>query len=165
MEPAQYKQNLAFENWWEKDIAPLEDQILMIWRDHGGPTGERARERLKEIVFVARDPGGRVVGLSTAFRVYVKQLRNYFFALRVLIVPEYRIPGLTSKLVVQTRDFLESVAANASAIGIITLVENPRLKKYRNEAIWPASGMVYIGNSGEGHHIRVYYFKGARIEP
>ena len=50
-------------------------------------------------------------------------------------------------------------------IGVITLVENEALKQHRNEAIWPASKMVYIGNSREGHHIRVYYFAGARILP
>jgi hypothetical protein len=85
-----------------------------------------------------------------------------------LIVPEYRIPGLTSKLLVLTRDFLESIHAMESAdtpIGLITLVENEALKQHRNEAIWPASKMVYIGNSKEGHHIRVYYFSGARIVP
>lgn len=83
-----------------------------------------------------------------------------------MLRPDYRIPGLTSRLLVSTRDFLESIHSRDEsnpAIGIITLVENRRLKEHRNEAVWPASGMVYIGNSGDGHHIRVYYFKGARI--
>ncbi len=91
-----------------------------------------------------------------------------FYALRLMLLPQYRIPGLTSKLLVETCGFLESIHdqdENDKAIGVITLVENERLKEKRNEAIWPASKMVYIGNSHDGHHLRVRYFKGARISP
>src|SRR5690606_26709092 len=125
-------------------------------------------ERLKQIVFVVRGPGECIAGLSTAYKIYVPRLRNHFYAIRLMLVPGYRIPGLPSKLLVLTRDLLESVHSRETvdpAIGIVTLVENSRLKEMRNEAIWPASGMVYIGNSKEGHQLRVYYFKGARIAP
>jgi hypothetical protein len=168
MKSAQDNQNLVFENFWKKDVSAVSAGILKVWTDHGGPIGGKALERLKQLVFVVRTEEGVVVGISTAFKVYVKQLRNHFYAIRLMLVPDFRIPGLTSKLLVSTRDFLESIHTTDNedpAIGIITLVENDRLKERRNEAIWPASGMVYIGNSAEGHHIRVYYFKGARIEP
>lgn len=168
MKFAQDTQNLVFENFWRRDATGISEDVLNVWRDHGGPIGEAGHERLKQLVFVVRNAEGKVVGISTAFKAYIKQLRNHFFAIRLLLIPEYRIPGLTSTLLVRTRDFLESIHLDEvtdPAIGIMTLVENQRIKEYRNEAIWPASGMVYIGNSGEGHHIRVYYFKGARIEP
>ena len=168
MKPAQDRQNLVFENVWERSPDNLREQVQALWQAHGGPTGTAAEERSKQLVFVVKDANGSVVGVSTGFKVYIRQLRNYFFAIRLMIIPGYRIPGLTSKLLVSTRDFLESIYSRDGtnpAIGIITLVENPRIRENRNEAIWPASGMVYIGNSGEGHHIRVYYFKGARISP
>lgn len=168
MKSAQDSQKLVFENLWQKDVSHIQEQVLKIWRDHGGPDAQQALERLRQIVFVVRDPTGEVVGISTAFKAYIKQLRNHLFAFRLMLVPDYRIPGLTSKLLVSTRDFLESIHhldTTDQAIGLITLVENQRLKEHRNEAIWPASGMVYIGNSKEGSHIRVYYFKGARIVP
>jgi hypothetical protein len=160
-------QNIVLENVWQKDVSTLRSAVLGLWLDHGGPTGSAAEERLKQLAFIVRGEHGDIVGISTAFKVYVKRMRNYFFAIRLLLHPDHRIPGLTSKLLVSTRDFLESIAVQEAnpAIGIITLVENERLKASRNEAIWPASQMVYIGNSAEGHHIRVYYFKGARIEP
>ncbi len=166
MNPGQDKQNLVFENVWQGASDDIRAQVLTLWRNHGGPTGAIAGERVRQLVFVVRD-NGRVIGISTGLKVYVRQLRNYLFAVRLMIIPEYRIPGLTSKLMVSTRDFLESIHSKEivkPAIGIITLVEDPLLKEERNEAIWPASGMVYIGNSAEGHHIRVYYFKGARIK-
>lgn len=156
------------ENVWGREVDSIRDQVLEIWRHHGGPSGHQAEDRLRQLVFVVKDEMGRVVGISTAFKTYIKQLRNHFYAIRLMLVSGYRIPGLTSHLLVSTRDFLESVHEQDDthqAIGLITLVENPSLKEHRNEAIWPASGMVYIGNSKEGHHIRVYYFKGARISP
>jgi hypothetical protein len=168
MKSTQDKQNLVFENVWQKDVSEIGPQVLSIWNEYTGPIGNAAQDRLRQLAFVVREQRGQVVGISTAFKVYVRQLRNYFFAIRLMLVPDYRIPGLTSKLLVSTRDFLESIHDQEKtdpAIGIITLVENKRIQENRNEAIWPASGMVYIGNSGEGHHIRVYYFKGARIKP
>ncbi len=166
MKPAQDKQNLVIENVWGTESDDLRRQVLALWKDHGGPTGDVGDERVKQLVFVVRD-GAKVVGVSTSLKVYVRQLRNYLFAVRLMIAPDYRLPGLEAKLLVITRDFLESIHAGDAenpAIGVITLVENPRLKAARNEAVWRASRMVYIGNSKEGHPIRVYYFKGARIK-
>lgn len=168
MNAVQDKQNLNFENFWQRDASDIAEEVLQLWNGHGGPVGAAGRERLRQLVFAVREANGRVVGLSTAFKVYIKQLRHYFYAIRLMLLPEYRIPGLTSKLLVATRDFLELIHAQDlphAPIGIITLVENPRLREHRNEAVWPASGMVYIGNTGSGQHIRVYYFKGARIVP
>jgi hypothetical protein len=168
MNSLQDNQKLVFENRWLKDTTDIEQQVRDLWQSHRGPTGDSAVERLHQLVFAVRNEIGEVVGMSTAFKVYVKQLRNYFYASRLMLVPSYRIPGLTSKLFVSTRDFLESIHRDEPvdpAIGFMTLVENSRLKGKRNEAIWPASGMVYIGNSKDGHHIRVYYFKGAHIVP
>jgi hypothetical protein len=168
MKSAQDSQNVVFENVWKKDVSHVRGQVMEIWKQNAGPVADKVSERLQQLVFVVKDDKGDVVAVSTAFKVYIQQLRNYFFALRLMIVPTHRVPGLTSKLLVTTRDFLESVHhldTNEPCIGLITLVENKRLKENRNEAIWPASKMVYIGNSKSGDHIRVYYFKGARIVP
>ena len=168
MTSAHDKHKLVFESVWEQNNSAIHPLVLRFWRDHGGPVDTAAQERLQQLAFVVKDQEGDVVGISTAYKVYIKQLRNYFYAIRLMLSPDYRIPGLTSKLLVSTRDFLESIHHREKenpAIGLITLVENARLKEGRNEAIWPASGMVYIGNSGDGHHIRVYYFRNARIEP
>jgi hypothetical protein len=157
-----------FENVWKKSIPEVNQEVLAIWKQVGGLTDVEAEKRLHQLVFIVRDEHERIVGISTAYKAYIKQLKNYLYAFRCMLVPDCRIPGLTSKLVVETRDFLESIHESEGtdkAIGIITLVENERIKQHRNEAVWPASKMVYIGNSKEGHHIRVYYFKGARINP
>jgi hypothetical protein len=165
---SQVKQNIVFENVWMKEVPKIKHQVIDIWKQTGGLDAAQAMERLNQLVYVIKNNEGNVIGMSTAFKAYIKQLRNNLYAFRCMLIPDCRIPGLTSKLVVMTRDFLESIHEQDGPeppIGVITLVENDRIKQSRREAIWPASKMVYIGNSKEGHHIRVYYFKGARIKP
>lgn len=160
-------QNLSFENLWQKDPGELRQELITIWKQFNPSIeAELAEERLRQLVFVIKNEFNQVVGISTAYKAYIKQLRNHLYALRLLVLPEYRIPGLASKLLVETRNLLESVyqqEADDPCIGIITLVENEDFKRVRNEAVWRASKMVYIGNSKQGHQVRVYYFKDAPI--
>ena len=159
---------LIFENVWGKASSADHGKVMKVWGQHGGPIGDDARERLSQLVFLVKDADQKVVGISTAFKTYVKHLRNYFFLFRVMVVPMAGAPGVGSRLLLATRDFLESIHGDdltAPAVGLLTIVNNEALKQFRNEAIWPASGMVYIGNNAEGHHMRVYYFPGARIAP
>jgi GNAT superfamily N-acetyltransferase len=158
---------VTFENLWQKDLGELKREIITIWKQyHPEMEAQHADERARQIVFVIKNEFDQVVGISTAFKAYIKQLRNYLYAFRILILPEYRRPGLAARLIVETRDFLESIHQQDEtnrAIGVITLVENEGLKKVKREAIFSASKLVYIGNSSKGHHIRVYYFTGATI--
>src|SRR5690606_38028345 len=157
---------VSFDERWQRDVTDISNDILKQSHRYGGPAGTNADERLRQIVYTERNAEGQVVGVSTDYKAFVKHLTHRFLAIRLLLADAYRVPGLTSKLLVMTRDFLESIHSQDTAdpaIGIITLVENPRLKQYRNEAVWPASGMVYIGKSPKGHHLRVYYFRGARV--
>lgn len=166
MEPAPAKQ-VTFEVVWGKVNETVREDVTRIWRLMHFSAAE-IEARLPQLVIVMKNESGRVVGLSTAYKTYVRRLRNYLFACRVLIVPAYRRENLAPSLLVSTRDFLESIHVHDRenpAIGLITLVENEYVRRTRTDAIWPASRMVYIGNSKQGHPIRVYYFKGARILP
>ena len=164
MESAAHPQ-LSFENVWRKDLGELKKEVITIWKQYNpGAEEDKANERTSQIVFVAKNEFEQVVGISTAFKVYVKQFRNHLYSIRVLVLPEYRSQKLATTLLVRSRDFLESIHKEDTPdppLGMITLVESELLKKNKRDAIWPASKMVYAGNSKNGHHIRVYYFKGA----
>ncbi len=163
------KPQLIFENLWQKSDSPLHAKIKQLWKKHfSSITEEKMNTRVHQVVFAVCTPDGNVVGISTSFKTYIKHLKNYVYAFRCFIDPDYRIPGLTEVLIVKTRDFLEEIhhadgPENERCIGLITLVENERIMKARTEAIWPASKMVYIGNSPKGYHIRAYFFKKALI--
>src|SRR4051794_15305566 len=104
----QYKQNIIFENVWRKNDPDVQQQVAAIWKNVAGLNDAKIGERLQQIIFVAKD-GQKVIGISTAFKSYIQQLKNYFYAYRCLIVPGSNIPGIDVKLSVLTRDFLESI--------------------------------------------------------
>lgn len=159
--------NVTYENLWRKDLGELKKEVITMWKLHNpGFEEDKAEERASQIVWVAKNEFEQVIGVTTAFKVYVKQFRNFMYSIRVMVLPEYRSQKLATDLLVKSRDFLESIRQEDlpdPPIGMITLVENELLKKNKREAIWPASKMVYAGNSAKGHHIRIYYFKGATI--
>lgn len=158
---------MTFENLWEADSATYAEEVKSFWERHNLlDTSINPDERAKQVVFKVTSEQDGIAGLSTAFKVRIPQIKHYFFAVRCVLSPDARIPGLLSKLLVETRDFLESLylkGVEKECIGITTLVENEDLKKHRREAVWPASEMAFVGKSPKGHHIRVYYFKGAKI--
>lgn len=159
--------NVTYENLWRKDLGELKKEVVTMWKQHNpGFEEAKAEERANQIVLVAKNEFDQVIGVSTAFKVYIKQFRNFMYSIRLMVLPEYRSQKLATDLLVRSRDFLESIHQEDlpdQPIGLITLVENELLKKNKREAIWPASKMIYAGNSSKGHHIRVYYFKGATI--
>jgi len=163
------KPQLIFENLWQKSETHVHQKIEQLWKKNfPSLSEEQISKRLQQVIFAVQTTEGEVVGVSTCFRAYVQQLKNYLYAFRFFIAPAYRIPGLMEVLLVKTRDFMEEISqtdepADKRCIGLITLVENARIMKQRKEAIFPASKMVYIGNSPKGYQIRVYYFKKAMI--
>jgi hypothetical protein len=158
---------IAFENVWLTESSSVKEAVAKVWKNYFTMNEDETQLRAQQLVFIVRDEDGEIIGISTAYKVYIKQLRNFLYAVRFMILPQYRIPGLLPQLVTKTREFLESIHDKdhtERCIGLIALIENEEMKKKIRAAILP-SGFVYIGNSGAGHHIRVYYFKGARITP
>jgi hypothetical protein len=163
------KPQLIFENLWQKSDGVYSSRIKQLWKTNMPSfSEEQMNTRLQQAVFALRTPAGQVVGVATAYKAYIEQLRNRLYAFRCFIDPSFRFPGLTEALLVKTRDFLEEIHTTDGdekerCIGMITLVENERIVKARNEAIWPGSKMVFIGNSPKGFPMRAYYFKNALI--
>lgn len=165
--PAQDR--VYIEDVWQKMTPELISHVIKFWDDNkmlrpGFSSEARARQ---VVLIVRREVGKEIVGLSTAELITFKQLNsNNFYMYRSIVLPGFRHPGLASKIIVETRDLLETynkTVATNPCIGMITFVENPRIQEFRREAIWRASKMAYIGMDKQGRHIRVYYFKGATI--
>lgn len=164
------KDNQVFiENVWQKMSPGLEKEVITFWEDNKMlRPGFSSEERARQVALLIRSQKeNKIVGVSTAATVTFKQLNsNNFYLYRSIILTGYRHPGLTSKIIVETRDLLEAFSkqdASNRCIGMLTFVENPRIQQFRREAIWPASKMAFIGVDKEGRHIRVYYFRGAVI--
>lgn len=159
--------NLAIDIVWTKVSSELQREIIEFWQSNNMlPPNVNAGERAQQVILIVRE-NGRIVGLTSADLVRFKQLNdNLFYLFRMIVLPQYRLPGIESKLAVESRDLLERFARTQSvnrSIGLLVFVENPKLREKRNEAVWPATKLVYIGSDKQGRHIRVYYFKGAMI--
>jgi hypothetical protein len=154
---------------WQRMLPALTNEVANFWGENNMlKVGVSAAERAQQVaLLIRRQHDRKIVGVTTAAFVTFKQLNNNnFYLYRSIILPGYRHPGLTSKVIVETRDLLEAFSSHVAVnkcIGMLTFVENPGIKQHRREAIWPASKMAFIGVDKEGRHIRVYYFKGAVI--
>lgn len=155
------------ENVWQQERPEVVEAVTRMWlASQAFSEIDAARERATQLVYVVRNNRGEIIGASTGFKAYIKMVKNYFYAVRLMLDPAYRIPGLASKLLVLTRDHFQSIVHEEKenpCIGVITLVENEQIKNGLKQAIWPASKMVYVGKTKKGCPIRLYYFPGARI--
>lgn len=122
-------------------------------------------KRSKEIVYIIQTEKGEVGGVSTARPVQVPFLNDlWFYEFRCFIAPPFRAPGLDTLLAVKTKSFLEEQEGSVTKYkGMLMIIENEQIKTQRTKAVWPSSEMVFAGYTSKGHHIRVGYFKGARI--
>jgi len=158
--------NLEFECLWNKDPAVETMQVKALWEKYGAIEEDEIMEkRAKQVVYVIKNQEGEVGGVSTVRPVQAAFLNNHFFyEFRCFIAPPFRAPGLDTLFAVKTKSFLESLPGSGEKFkGMLMIIENQELKNQRTKAIWPGSEMVFAGYSPRGHHIRVGYFKGARI--
>ena len=128
---------------------------------------EAAKKRVEEVSQIARDKGtDEILAITTTYEQFNKQLENFFYYLRVFTAERARQLKIAITLVNTIKHFLEErfVAGKITrSIGMIMEVENKILQTHKNEAVWPATKFVYIGKNEKGDHVRVYYFKDARI--
>ena len=122
-------------------------------------------ERSGQIVFIVRDVDGGIMGVSTAGPIQMPLFNNnYFYEFRCFIAPPFRAPGLDSMLAAKTKAFLATQEESITKYkGLVMIIQNEEMRNQRTKAVWPATGMVFAGYTAQGHHIRVGYFKGARI--
>ncbi|MBK8291750.1 MAG: hypothetical protein IPK96_13275 [Flammeovirgaceae bacterium] len=96
-------------NVWQKMSPTLIQEVIKFWDDNQMiKPGFSSEERAQQVVLILRSElDNKVVGLTTAGVVTFKQLNSKnFYLYRSIILPGYRHPGLTSKLIVETGIFL-----------------------------------------------------------
>ena len=158
--------SIVFECIWKENSATERENAIRLWQnfntfDDAGVTEQRA----KEIVFVAKK-GEEVIGVATVRPLRVKLMNNnYFYEFRCFVSPDHRAPALDTQLLVKTKSFFEDHpdASDFPCIGLVIIIENETIKQNWTKAVWAGTDMIFVGYSSKGDHIRVSYFKGARI--
>jgi hypothetical protein len=141
-------------------------EVVKIWTERAGLDRAEAERRLGELVLLARSTAGQIVGISTAIKTYVPQIQNHVYVYRCFILPEFRAPALDTQMIVQSKHHLQQVSKSEmdqKCVGIMVIVQNEILKKNWRQAVWRGADMIYMGDTPQGDHMRIGYFKGARI--
>ena len=144
----------------------LAEEVVKLWINFAGLEGQEAQRRLKELVMILSDRAGKVIGVSTVVKTYVAQIKNFVYIYRCFILPTFRAPALDTQMIVRTKQYLELLSQSETdkrCVGIMVIVQNVIVKQNWRQAVWLGADMIYIGNTPEGDHIRLGYFKDARI--
>lgn len=158
-------QTIKTYNVWQKKEQTILLEVIEVWnRLKVLPPDIEPISRAQEVVSIARDEQDRIVGITTAKLMVYPPLKNQLFLLRGLLVPECRIPGLFTKMIIETLQILEEdvvkMKQSGKPIGVFAEIENQRLKQANLTQL--ASGMSLLGFSQKDNPIYIYYFKGAR---
>lgn len=141
--------------------------LLAFWKEHGAiPDEDQARQRLPQVLAVARDGEDRVAGVCTALAVTPAQLGQPVYFYRSFIAPAWRTTRLVYFLHEHAFAWLENQAMSGDypCIGVILELENARFGKVGRQAVWSKPPFTYIGKSPRGLDVRVRYFRGAKLK-
>ena len=144
--------------------AATHDDVLGLWEREAVLPPAEAGRRVHEVLLVATEEKGGVVGVSSAYLSRNPQLRMSLWNYRAYVAEAHRSSNLAVRLAVEGRELLEKrfvSGEDARALGIVYEVENEGLKTYFNRALWLPAGVTFIGENERGDHVRVRYFAGA----
>jgi hypothetical protein len=144
------------------------EDVINLWTREGVLPGALARQRVNQVHLVAIAGQSELAGISTIYLQRSPQLRMNLWFYRTFVASPYRESELARHLTVHNRDLLEDRFASGEDTrgqGIGVEVEHERLRMHLNNAYWPQTGLTFIGEDRRGWHVRVYYFRGARVPP
>ena len=133
----------------------LRDEVAAFWVNNGAlPNVDAARQRADQLVCVARNAAGEIVGVNTA---YVSGLgaeqRRYFFC-RMFIRPSDRLLQLASALARAGVDALrEHRHAEAAIRGVALLAENPKFMRAGGRRFLTKLGWCQVGQDARGQDV------------
>ena len=164
---AQKADSFRFVPHWQLESLENDDAVLQFWEREGALANDaKAKERLREVVFDARDADGRVAGVCTAVPITLPRLGQPMYYYRCFIGKQWRRSRLVFRLLLRAFERLEAYARESHfpCIGVVLELENNRFGETLRSPVWPSTGFVYIGKSGRGLDLRLRYFRGARLK-
>jgi hypothetical protein len=158
---------LTIDNVWQKMTPELQDEVRHFWQTNEIylPQDEAIR-RSKEIVFIARNVEGSIIGVCSVRRIFIQRMNNYFYYYRAMIDFLHRRKRIAVRLTHETQDYFERQfieGKDRSCIGLYTIYENQALNIGVRKVISPKTKFIFLGYNAQGKQMRVYYFKGAEI--
>ncbi len=109
----------------------LRREVAAFWLRHGAiPDAKEARRRADELVCVARNGAGELVGVNTAYVSSLRSVEDRYFFYRMFIRPRDRYLHLCSALVRAAVDTLRERGVSGTTVkGVVLITENPKLMR------------------------------------
>lgn len=159
------EEGYAIELLAESDRAKADD-VVEFWTREGAMDRPRAEDRVGEVMLVALDDGGEVVGASSVYRQPFPRLGVEMWFQRGFVGELHRASNIGMQFAITGIDHLErrfEEDADERGKGVVQELENDGLKRYFNRGWEPPTDMVFIGVNTRGDHVRVHWFPRARV--
>lgn len=143
------------------------EALIAFWLAEGAlPDEHQARQRLNQVVLLARDEQNDVAGVCTAIAQKPPAIGQPLYYYRSFIGRRWRTTRLVYNLLKHAQKLLEEDARASGwpCIGILLELENSRFGEKGRMPVWPRLDFTYVGQSPRGLELRVHYFKGARLK-
>jgi hypothetical protein len=142
------------------------EQLLGFWSRQGALEGEAARRRLPEVVCVALDRAGEIVGVNSVYPenvILIGGRRFWIHRSFVLASASGAEPEMISRaFAALEREFEES---REGPVGLCLVVSDPVEIERRREARWPETELMFAGYTPDDRQVRIRYFEDAVIGP
>jgi hypothetical protein len=135
-------------------------EVTAFWlREKALADVAEATRRADEVVFhVRRDDSGELAGVSTVSLARAGDGRVYY-AYRMFLRPQDRVPYLMWAVIAATRDFLAGFAhPQARPAGMLHINENPKLMRPGARRFFLRHGYRYCGTTPYGQDVWVAEF-------
>lgn len=147
----------------------LQQEVLAFWkRNKAIGNLERARQRVNEVVCIARGDDGELCAISTAAVRVLPRLLQPMYYYRLFFAKSVRGQGQVIPFFNQARDVLQAYNASLDepeSLGLLLELESRHLNACYKQAYVPEADSTFIGYSPRGLQLRVSYFQGVRLLP
>ncbi len=138
--------------------AELTQELVAFWLRNGAlPNASRARQRAPQVVLVARNSEGRIVGVTTVY-VAAPKGRGRYYIYRMFIQPTDRIYGMMISMVLSTRDYLQHLRTENKPCGLVHVSENRKLMRPGTRRLYEKHGYYCIGQTRRGFDVWISDF-------
>jgi hypothetical protein len=143
----------------------LSDQVLSFWAEHDPLDEQAARERLPEVVCVARDGSGALTAVNSVSADSPQPVGRPVWIYRCSLADDSA--ELRRRMFTEAFDALEAEfdPGRPGPLGVALLLSDATEIAQRPEAIWPEEGAIFAGAQPDGTHVRIRWFWDAPAEP
>jgi hypothetical protein len=152
---------------WKSTTPEHATAIKAFWlRESALDAGEKAQQRLPQVVLHAQDRSGAIVGVCTAIRSVLPHIGQPMYYYRSFVAAPWRKHGVAISMLLRAEQCLGDFARSHGfpCIGILIEVQSVELRTLGSQPIWPRTRFTYAGPNPAGRRLFVHYFEGATLK-